>query len=216
MTITGLLRPDRGEERGDVKGVAIGVVTNNRDDEGLGRVKVRYPWREDQESYWARMAVPMAGSERGTWFLPEVDDEVLLAFDQDDIRHPYVIGALWNGRDAPPQTNDDGRNDIRQIRSRSGHELTFDDRDGAEKIEIRTQAGHVVRIDDTTGSQKIEVRDEGGSNKLTIDITAGSVEIESAASLKLTSAQIDIEASGSMKLKSGGTLTIQGTLVRIN
>lgn len=216
MTITGLLRPDRGEERGDVKGVAIGVVTNNRDDEGLGRVKVRYPWREDQESYWARMAVPMAGPERGTWFLPEVDDEVLLAFDQDDIRHPYVIGALWNGRDAPPQTNDDGRNDIRQIRSRSGHELTFDDRDGAEKIEIRTQAGHVVRIDDTTGSQKIEVRDEGGSNKLTIDITAGSVEIESAASLKLTSAQIDIEASGSMKLKSGGTLTIQGTLVRIN
>ena len=78
----------------------------------------------------------MAGPERGTYFLPEVDDEVLVAFDHGGIHHPYVIGALWNGKDKPPETNDDGKNNIRVIKSRSGHVIRLNDEDGKEKIEI--------------------------------------------------------------------------------
>ena len=63
----------------------------------------------------------LAGNLRGFYFLPEVDDEVLVAFEQGDARFPYVVGALWNGKDAPPEKNDDGQNNVRAIKSRSGH-----------------------------------------------------------------------------------------------
>lgn len=216
MSITDLLQTDQEEERGAVKGVAIGVVTNNEGDAGEGLIKVKLPWRQDQESFWARMAVPMAGADRGTYFVPEVGDEVLLAFDQGDIRYPYMIGALWNGQDAPPQTNSDGQNNIRQIRSRSGHELTFDDTQSAEAIEIKTNGGHVIRLDDSSGAAKIEIIDSTGSNKIVINSTPGSMELESSTSLTIKSTKIDIKADAAMNIKAGGVLTIEGSLVRIN
>src|SRR5262245_10644139 len=90
-------------EAGLIRGVAVGVVTQNRDPESLGRVKVKFPWRENpDESHWARIAAPMAGVNRGTWFLPEVGDEVLVAFEAQNVEHPYLLGALWNGQDNPP------------------------------------------------------------------------------------------------------------------
>ena len=80
-----------------VTGVVVGVVTNNQDPDGLGRVKVKFPWLSDaDESSWARIAAPMAGKERGLYFLPEVDDEVLVIFEHGDLRFPFVPGALWN------------------------------------------------------------------------------------------------------------------------
>ena len=104
------------ESGGHAKGVAVALVTQNKDDEGLCRVKVRYPWHDKpRESYWARLAVPMAGNGRGTVFIPEVGDEVLVAFEREDLRFPYVLGALWNGKDKPPLANDDGKNDKRIV-----------------------------------------------------------------------------------------------------
>jgi uncharacterized protein involved in type VI secretion and phage assembly len=86
-----------------IYGVVIGVVTNNEDPDKLGRVKVQYPWLSDKvESNWARVVTPMAGNERGFFALPEVDDEVLIAFAHGDVRFPYVLGSLWNGKDKPP------------------------------------------------------------------------------------------------------------------
>lgn len=210
---------DQEEQGGQVRGLALGVVTNNRDEQGMGRVKVRYPWREgSQDSFWARPAVLMGGGGRGTYFVPEVGDEVILGFDQGDIRFPYVVGALWNGKDQAPETNSDGKNNIRKIRSRSGHELVFnDDSEGRkEKVEITTKAGHKVVLDDTSGSEKIEIKDKTGSNLVVIDSVKNSVTIESAASLKIKSQKIDIEAGAAMTLKAGATLTIQGALVKIN
>lgn len=122
-------------------GVVVGVVTNNQDSEGLGRVKVKFPWLSDEdESQWARIAVLMAGKERGTFFLPEVDDEVLVAFEHGDVRFPFVIGALWNGVDKPPADNGDGKNNLRIIKSRSGHTIKLNDEDGKETIEIKSSA----------------------------------------------------------------------------
>ena len=207
------------EEAGLIKGVAVGVVTQNRDPDSLGRVKVKFPWRENpDESHWARIAAPMAGVNRGTWFLPEVGDEVLVAFEAENVEHPYLLGALWNGQDNPPETNQDGQNNIRKIRSRSGHEIIFNDdsQTKKEKIEVHTNGGHKIVLDDSLGSEKIEVKDKAGTNFIVIDSVQNSLTIESGLSLTIKSTNINIEASATMTLKAGAILTIQGTLVKIN
>nr|CBH39155.1 conserved hypothetical protein, DUF586 family [uncultured archaeon] len=214
-----LLNQEDDALTGQFYGVFIGVVTNNKDKGGMGRVKVKFPWRGDSdESYWARIATLMAGGDRGTFFLPEVDDEVLVAFDHGDINHPYVIGALWNGVDTPPETNADGKNNIRKIKSRSGHEIIFDDNDEQkkEKIEIRTKAGHAIVLDDSAGKEKIEIKDKTGNNTITIDSVQNSINIESAMQLKIKANVVEIEGTTSLTLKSNAALTIQGLPVKIN
>jgi uncharacterized protein involved in type VI secretion and phage assembly len=193
-------------------GVAVGLVTNNQDPEGLGRVKVKYPWLgDDDESYWARLVVPMAGNNRGTWFLPEVDDEVLIAFDQGSLDYPYVLGALWNGKDKPPESNSDGKNNHRTIKSRSGH---------------------IIRMDDTDGSEKLEIIDKSGNNKIVVDSSQNSITIESGGDIKLTAkgkvtlsgngVEIQSQADGSFKASStldvnaNGQLNLKGSMVNIN
>jgi uncharacterized protein involved in type VI secretion and phage assembly len=160
----------------------------------------------------------MAGKDRGTFFLPEVDDEVLVAFDHGDINHPYVLGSLWNGVDTPPETNADGKNNIRKIKSRSGHEIIFDDNheQHSEKIEIHTKAGHTIVLDDSAGAEKIEIKDKTENNKITIDSVQNSINIESAMQLNIRANVVEIEGTTSLTLKSNAALTIQGLPVKIN
>jgi uncharacterized protein involved in type VI secretion and phage assembly len=200
-------------------GVAPGVVTNNQDPENLGRVKLRFPWYSDEnETDWVHIATLMAGPERGTFFLPEVDDVVLVAFEHGDIHRPYVIGALWNGADAPPANNQDGRNNIRKIRSRSGHEIIFNDSDIElqEKVEIHTNAGHKIVLDDSAGQEKIEIIDKTGNNKIVIDSVQNSMSLESVMQLKIKANVVEIEGTTSLTMKSNAVLTIQGLPVKIN
>jgi uncharacterized protein involved in type VI secretion and phage assembly len=183
----------------------------------MGRVRVTFPWRgEGDESYWARVSSLMAGNDRGAFFLPEVDDEVLVAFEQGDINHPYVLGALWNGQDAPPETNSDGQNNIRKIKSRSGHEIVMDDTQAQEKVEIHTNAGHTILLDDSAGGEKIEIVDKAGSNSIKIDSVSNSINIESAMQLKIKAQMIEIEAGTTMTIKAGASLTLQGAVIQIN
>ena len=204
----GQLQPDGqrtlAEASGRVYGVAVGVVTDNQDPDGLGRVKVKLPWlADDAESAWARIATLMAGNERGSFCLPEVDDEVLVAFEHGDLRYPYVLGALWNGNDKPPATNDDGKNNRRLIKSRSG--LT-------------------ILLDDTSGSEKIEIADQDGQNKLVVEMAGKKVTISSNGDIELTAAQgtislsaqtIKLDASGQLDAQASGTLNVQGQAVNI-
>ncbi|MBV8281692.1 MAG: hypothetical protein JO347_06450 [Candidatus Eremiobacteraeota bacterium] len=105
-----------------INGVVIGLVTNVKDPEKNGRIKVHFPWLDDNhETDWIRIATMMGGNGRGSFFMPEVNDEVLVAFDHGDARFPYVIGFMWNGQDAPPA--DDVR--IRRIESVNGHRISF-------------------------------------------------------------------------------------------
>ena len=161
------------EAGGFVKGVAIALVTQNKDDDGLCRVKVRYPWHDKpRESYWARLAMPMAGNDRGLVLIPEVGDEVLVGFEREDLRFPYVLGALWNGKDKPPLANDDGKNDKRILKSRKKHYLLFDD--GAQGVvELAHEKGRKVVFDDNG----IVVQDEKG-NIVKIDSNSGAMTIE--------------------------------------
>jgi len=217
---------------GKIFGVVIGVVTNNQDPDKLGRVKVRFPWLDDDdESNWARIATTMAGNKRGTFFLPEVDDEVLVAFEHGNVSKPFVIGALWNGVDAPVHDNADGKNNLRVIHSRAGHELIFNDEDGKEQVEIKTKAGHQFLLDDTSGSEKIAIVDKSGNNKIEIDtaqnsiaieaqtkisLKAQTIEITADTSMTVKSTQLEISADAAATVKSSATLTIQGSLVKIN
>jgi len=199
--------------------VVVGIVTNNQDPNEMGRVKVKFPWLSaDTESHWARIATPMAGQNRGMVFLPEVNDEVLVAFEHGDLNRPYVLGALWNGMDKPPEGNKDGKNNIRKICSRSGHEIIFDDNSTArkEKIEIHTKAGHKILLDDSAGQEKIEIKDRTGKNVIKMDSVQNSITLSSAMKLDIDAQMIELNAKGMMTLKAGTTLTIQGAIVKIN
>jgi uncharacterized protein involved in type VI secretion and phage assembly len=216
MSLYDLLQSrDASGER--INGVAVGIVTNIEDPEQMGRVKVKFPWRENgDESYWARISTLMAGKQRGTFFLPDVGDEVLVAFEMGDIHHPYVIGALWNGEDAPPGTHEEGKNSIKKMTSRNGHEFILDDGDRGGGLSLLTKAGHRISLDDASGGEKIEIVDKTGSNKIVFDSAANAIQVESAMKLSIKSQTIEIEAGSMMKIKAGATLTIQGALVQIN
>lgn len=173
---------------GDLNGVVAGIVTNNKDPDKLGRLKVKFPWfSDDHETDWVRMTTFMTGGGRGSFFLPEVGDEVLVAFENGNIDRPYVIGALWNGVDKPPETNSDGKNNIRKIRSRSGHELIFNDEENKENIEIHTKAGHKIFLDDTSDKEKIEIQDKSGNNSILIDSPGNSITISGQKKIDVNS-----------------------------
>ena len=217
MGMLDLVQQEDKQENGNVEGVAIAQVTNNKDPQKLGRVKVKYPWRENSpESDWVRVASLAAGKDRGTLWIPEVGDEVLVAFEKGNVDHPIVLGSLWNGVDVPPETNEDGKNDTKLIKTRSGHEVRFFDKPGEEKIEIKTKGGHSLLMDDKTGAAQVELKDSSGQNKITIKTVGNSLTIESGLSLKIKSQTIDIEAGATMNIKASGTLSIQGALVKIN
>ena len=199
------------EGGGHAKGVAVAVVRENKDNTGMARVKVSYPWHESgQQSYWARVVAPMAGKQRGIYFLPEVGDEVLVAFDRGDVRFPYVIGALWNGVDKAALDNSDGKNDVRQIRTRKGHKLTFDD--GSKGlVQLELNDGRRLTFKDDL----VELVD-GQGNTLAFKSDSGEVTLEAKSKLILKATQVLVDASGTAEVKAGGTLTLRGTTVNIN
>ncbi len=173
--------------------------------ENKGKIEIELPWTvEDDVSRargWARLATFMAGSERGSWFIPEVHDEVLISFVAGDPRWPIVLGSLWNGVDIPPESMDAaGNNNIRSITSRSGHHFTFDDTSGEEKIEVVTQAGHVLNLNDAKRGE-ITLRHSGGTEiKIdatgTISITAlNQVNVDAPAGMKISTAMLTVNAA---------------------
>jgi uncharacterized protein involved in type VI secretion and phage assembly len=198
---------------GRIHGVVVGIVTNNQDPDGLGRVKVKFPWLSDvDESTWARIAAPMAGDQRGVYFLPEVEDEVLVAFEHGDVRFPYVLGALWNGKDAPPASNDDGKNNVRIIKSRSGHVIKLNDEDGKETIEIVDKSEKNRILIDTAKNLIAVTSDKDitlSASNGTIKLDAQKIEINSSGSTK-------IAAGSTVSVEASATLTVKGATVNIN
>lgn len=183
---------------GLVDGVVVGMVTNLQDPENLGRVKVKYPWLTDPsgtelESDWIRVANPMAGATRGTMFMPEVNDEVLLAFEHGDPRRPFMVGALWNGKDKPPATNAEvhknGKTEVRMIKTRIGHTIVLDDSDAKKSILI---------VDSTT------------KNLILIDSSKNLIRVESAGDVEvIAGANMKLDAKGNITMKAGGNISIE-------
>jgi uncharacterized protein involved in type VI secretion and phage assembly len=191
----------------DSNGIVIGVVTDLGDEDSIGRVKVRYPHLSDQTSHWARMATLMAGPNRGAFFKPEKDDEVLVAFEHNDPRRPYILGALWSKVDTPPPDDgDQKKNNWRFFKSRSGHIFRFDDTAGAEKIEL---------IDK---DNKLRVTIDSSADDVSVICDSGSVNVTAnAGTVRISASNVEIKATRDMTLTAGGTMTIKGTTaVQIN
>ncbi|MEU9455122.1 phage baseplate assembly protein V [Streptomyces sp. NPDC048277] len=173
-------------------GVYPAVVSDNQDPDGQGRVKVRLPWSPDSgsEEYavWARVATTMAGGGRGTWFVPEAGDEVLVGFGGGDPDWPYVVGALWNGQDAPPESMDSGNN-VKSIVSRTGIRITLDDTDGAVTLSLTTPGGQTVSLQD--GGSTIRLADAGGN---TLEMAPAGITLTAAGKLSISATTLEIDA----------------------
>jgi uncharacterized protein involved in type VI secretion and phage assembly len=192
---------------GVMPGLVEAVVDENKDDPaGMGRVRVKFPTLPDTPgSYWARLVTPMAGNGRGWVTIPEVGDEVLVAFVRGDVNSAIVVGSLFNGEDKPPYANEDGDNNIRMFKSRSGHVVKFDDTSGGEMIEI------------VTNNEQVKLTFDASGNKLQV-YSGGDIEIEATNGVKVScmnfevsaNSGVTIEASGTAKL-SGASTTVQGS-----
>lgn len=209
-----------------INGVITAVVTNTKDPEKEGRIKVKFLGQGiANETTWIRVASFIAGKDRGGFFLPEVGDEVLVAFIRGNIDLPVVIGSLWSSADKPPEQNADGKNNVKVIKTRAGHQVTFNDDTQTKKanIEIKSSGGHTITLDDAAGKEKIEIKDKSGGNKIIIDATKKAITIQSAMKLDIKAKMITIEAQAALTLKgkiikaqAAGIAEIKGAMVKIN
>jgi uncharacterized protein involved in type VI secretion and phage assembly len=183
-------------------GVYPALVADIKDPDGQGRVLVTLPWAPDTDNgkyqAWARIATLMGGNNRGSWFIPDVDDEVLVLFEGGDPRRPYVVGGLWNGKDTPPEAMDGaGKNDKKVLRSRKGVKITLDDTDGRETLTLETPAGQTVTLQD--GPSSVEVKDANGNS---VKLEAAGITVNAAAKVTITAGTAEISA-GMLTVNAG-------------
>jgi uncharacterized protein involved in type VI secretion and phage assembly len=214
------------QHRDKVYGVVVGIVRDINDPENLGRVKVDFPWlaeesdavttssdEERAHSYWARIATLMAGGGRGAFFIPEVGDEVLVAFEHGELSRPFILGSLWNADDVPPESMEEG-NHVRAIHSRSGHVIRFDDSDDAPQVTIQSQGGHTIVLSDASDQNNIELATAGG-HSVVLDDAGGTITIADSAGnqivLDANGGSMTVETSGDQDQAVGGNLSINVT-----
>ena len=197
-------------------GVVTAVVTNNKDPQQWGRVKVKFAWlTEDAESDWVRIVSPNPGAVA----IPAVGDEVLVAFEHGSFNAPFIVGTLWNGQQTPPfvstsRNTDEDKSLTRTWQSRNGHRFVMQDKRGEEQIEIVTKSGHKIILDDA--QQKMEIITHGGS-QIILDDSNGRVHIKSSGNVELqANGNMDLTANGDMNLKANGQVNVRGSLINLN
>jgi uncharacterized protein involved in type VI secretion and phage assembly len=174
-------------------GVYPAVVTDLVDPDRLGRIEVRFPWLgEDGDREvraWATLCTPYADDQQGLEILPEVESQVVVAFEAGNLRRPYIVGAAWNGTARLPQEAQRS-NDLRLLRSRADSRLEFDDAAAGAKVRITMASGHQVTLDDA--AQEVTVRHAAGC---TVKLTATNVEVNANVSLNVTAPLVKVDAA---------------------
>ncbi len=205
----------------------VGIVTDNQDPEGLGRVKVWFPTltpktgENAHASHWARVVAIGAGNGRGFDCLPEINDEVLVAFEHGNIHRPYILGGVWNGQDLPPKSvtesiqNSNVR--VRTFRTRTGHQIQFIEEDqGNSKagVYIETTAGHKIRLNDSENVVEVQTN---GKHELRLDDQKGCIEMKTPShTIRMDQTGISLNAAGNIDIKASGVITVQGSLIKLN
>ncbi len=183
-------------------GVYPALVIDIQDPDGQGRVKITLPWSADPDGSryeaWARLATLMGGDNRGSWFIPDVGDEVLVGFEGGNVRAPYVLGGLWNGVDAPPaQMDGAGRNNRKVLRSRNGVTVTLDDQDGQESLRLETPGGQSFTLKDGPGT--VEIMDSNGNS---VKLDPSGITVTAAAKVTVTASTVEVSA-GMLTVNAG-------------
>ncbi len=209
-------------------GVVVGVVSDVADPEKAGRVRLTFPWlSDDYVSDWARTLQPGAGKDRGFTIVPEVGDEVLVAFEQSDFARPTVLGGLFNGVDTMPSGPADlidsgsGAVNRRSLVSRRGHRIDLLDADGkTEGIRLASTGDKLLINMDSVGT-KITVHADGevlveGSKGITIDASSANIDLKGGQiSLKATNGVTVDGGGGAVSVKSGAALSLSGTTAKL-
>ncbi len=205
---------------GQMPGLVEGIVVDNVDPEKLGRVKVKFPTLpEAPESTWARLAMPMAGRERGWMTIPEIDDEVLVSFVHGNHDNAVVVGSLYNGVDTPPYANEDEENNLRVFQSRSGHRLTFDDTKGEERMELISH-NEEIRVIWDAKAKTVSVysgKDIVVEAKETISWKCKDFIVDASNSVSMKAGTtFDVKAGSKATVDGGSSLVLTGSLTKIN
>lgn len=177
-------------------GVVEAVVTDVNDPDKEGRVKLQFPWFDaSMTTEWCRVSQFYAGNGYGAFWVPEVGDEVVVAFVHGDMRLPIVLGGLHNGQDKP---------------------ATFRANNKDQKL-IRTKAGHQILLDDTANGEKIRIVAKGDKNFIEINTTGDSITIESTSGkLTLKAKEIELKATTTIKAEATGQMTLKGATINLN
>ncbi|MEG1869934.1 MAG: phage baseplate assembly protein V [Oscillospiraceae bacterium] len=197
--------------------ITIGIVTDIDDPEKRGRVKVKLINRttSDYETDYIRTMTPMSGKESGFYFLPEVGDEVLVGFCDGDIHSPYVLGSLWNKNNKQPAEIKDKKNDIRMIKTKSGHTITFNEEKDKEAIVLTTAAGMTISMEDK--ETVITVSDKDKKNTIILDAKNNEIKITADGKVNLTAKDCYAVLDGQdISLKTKGKLVFDAQDVNIN
>jgi uncharacterized protein involved in type VI secretion and phage assembly len=228
-----------------MQGGMIAKVVDNVDPEDRYRVRVSYPWLADAyskdttsdgsdskvQSFWARIVSVMAGNDNGSFWLPEIDDEVLVMFEEGDFSRPIITGSLWNGANvapakltySPDQTEVDvpnnaqgGKNDFRFIRSRMGHTIAFIDKEGAGGVSLRSNKSAEFYIDDADGGEKIRLYDmkqtqwleiDTVNKKITLQTDEGDILFKAKEKITIECKNLDVKVEKDIKIEAGKGVT---------
>jgi uncharacterized protein involved in type VI secretion and phage assembly len=194
------LEREPGGLGGRFYGVMPAIVTKVKDPDRAGRIEISLPSIFGDADYrcWARQATLFAGNNRGSWFLPDEGDEVLVAFEHGDPSRPYILGGLWNGRDAPPDTaSQDGKTDRKILCSRNGVKVTLDDSDGQETLKLETPGGQKVTLRD--GPNTVTVEDSNGNS---VKLEEAGITVTASAKVTVTASQVAVSA-GMVQVDAG-------------
>lgn len=212
----------------------VGIVTDNQDPQGLGRVRVKFPTLNPEtdgsghESWWARVVGVGAGKNRGWYCLPEINDEVLVAFEHGDIHRPYILGGVWNGVDAPPEIKEQtvpksgphqGKVRLRTFKTRSGHSLQFVENDLNQSkagIYLQTKGGHQIRLNDSGQCLEIET---GGKSRIRLDDKHRRIEVATKGGhlycLNDATKTIQVQSSGAVNINAAGSINLSPTVGQV-
>ena len=214
------VQPAAQEPERKIYGVTVCTVLNNIDSNGLARVQLNLPWLPGFQP-WARLSSQMAGSDAGSYFVPQVGDEVLVSFNHGDVREPYILGSLWSTKAPPPTTAPLDAVTKRKICTPQGLDLEFDDALQSVTLTNTNRATQsstktTLRLD----AKKAEISTPNAT--VTVGIT-GDVTITSKTKIKLEAPTIEIEAGTMLKiagkavqLKASAACEIAGKPVKIN
>ncbi len=182
----------------------VATVKENADPDGLGRIRVQFPWQVEYSELtpWVRIVTPHGGANKGFHFIPEIEEKVLVGFEGGNAEHPYILGVLYTGN-AKPEAFKTDTNDVKIIRTRSGHTIELNDKDGEEKINIYDNEGSIITFDTQAKSLYIQATEN-------IEFQAKNIKLKASENIELNADQeIKIAATGNALLASEAVINIQ-------